>query len=75
MVCSSHVLATRNYDPKYRLCGFDEVPEAWARMNERFAAGLPPYEIDTAACFHCYYKPVNQILHYTTTSLPDRDFA
>lgn len=75
--CTSHVLKHRTYHPTWRLCGFDDIKEAWAKMNERFKNGLPPYEIDIAkeCTMHCFYRNTNELLRYITTELPDKNFA
>lgn len=74
-ICTSHVLKERKYLPQYRLCSADEIAESWMRMNERFAKGLPPYEIDVSKCWHCYYQNSNSILNTVINELPDKDFA
>jgi hypothetical protein len=74
-ICTSHVLMKRTYLPEYRLCGAEEISEAWRKMNERFEKGLAPYEIDISKCGHCYYRFNNQILSTVISELPDKNFA
>jgi hypothetical protein len=75
-VCTSHVLKHRTYHPTWKLCGHDDIAATWGRMNERFAAGLPPYDIDVKGeCWHCYYSNNNEILSAVINPLPDRNFA
>lgn len=74
-ICTSHVLMKRTYLPEYRLCGADEIWDAWNRMNDRFAAGNAPYEIDVSKCGHCYYRNNNQLLSTVINRMPDANFA
>lgn len=74
-ICTSHVLKTQKYEDAWRLCDCSEIESAWERMNGRFAAGLPPYEIDISKCWHCYYYNNNELLSYIIDTLPDSDFA
>ncbi len=75
-ICTSHVLKHRVYHPTWKLCDHGDIKATWDRMNERFAAGLPPYEIDIAGeCWHCYYHNNNQLLAGVIQALPDKDFA
>lgn len=75
-ICTSHVLIHRTYHPTWKLCGHDNIKATWTAMNERFAVGHPPYEIDIAGeCKHCYYFQNNSILSHVVNRLPDADFA
>ena len=74
-ICTSHVLQKRTYLPEYKLCDSENITETWNRMNERFAKGLPPYEIDIPKCWHCYYANTNKLLSTVIHELPDKNFA
>lgn len=75
-ICTSHVLKHRTYHPTWRLCGPNDIEETWNRMNERFAQGLPPYDIDIKKeCWHCYYANNNKLLSSVINELPDKEFA
>jgi hypothetical protein len=75
-MCTSHVLKHRNYHDTWKLCDSDKIKEAWDAMNAKFKAGGNPYDIDIQGqCWHCYYKNSNEILHYVTTEMPDKNFA
>ena len=74
-ICTSHVLISRTYDDRWRLCGAEEIIPAWSRMNERFRSGMSPYDIDIGKCWHCYYYNNNRLLDAVISDLPDKDFA
>lgn len=74
-ICTSHVLMKRTYLPEYRLCGAEDIFEAWGKMNERFMSGLAPYEIDVSKCGKCFYFNNNQIISTVINRMPDANFA
>jgi organic radical activating enzyme len=74
-ICSSFVLATRKYEPDWKLCDVENVINFWRDCNNKFAAGSKPYDVDVNKCFHCYYYNNNKLLHTVATELPDKNFA
>lgn len=74
-ICTSHVLQKRAYLPEYRLCGANEIKEAWMRMNANFTQGRPPYSIDISKCEKCYFANNNKILSTIIHEIPDKEFA
>lgn len=75
-ICTSHVLKHRNYDSLFKLCDHDNILSTWNKMNERFAKGENPYDIDIKKeCWHCYYYQNNRILHTVIKEMPDKDFV
>ena len=80
--CSSHVLNKRTYDRSYSLCNIADIKDAWAKMNQRYASGQAPYEVNgnggcgwDETCKHCYYKFNNKLLHTVANVMPDKNFA
>ena len=74
-ICSSYVLATRNYEPEWKLCEIENIKEFYKEANGKFKAGWMPYDINISKCYHCYYYNNNKLLHTVATELPDRNFA
>jgi len=80
--CTSHVLQKRTYDRAYAMCEVSDVLRAWSDMNERFASGGSPYEVNgnggtgwCSTCNFCYYKFNNRLLHTVANDMPDKNFA
>lgn len=81
-ICTSHVLNCRNYDLAYSLGSIKDINKIWAKANDNYSKGLPPYNLNTKkdfllwnqACKHCYYYNNNKILHTVVTELPDKNF-
>ena len=75
-ICSSHVLINRNYHPTWKLCDHKDILIAWGEMNQRFANGESPYDIDISGkCKHCYYFSNNKLLNSIIKEMPDKDFV
>jgi hypothetical protein len=75
-ICTSHVLKQRVYLPEFKLCDHDNILDSWNKMNEKFARGESPYDIDiNKECWHCYYKNSNAILNSVIKDMPDKEFA
>lgn len=81
-ICTSHVLNTRGYDLAYSLGSIDEIPDIWAKANERFQRGMAPYTVKNncgidweATCKFCYYSRNNSLIHEIAHRTPDWEFA
>jgi len=73
-ICTSHVLKSQRYNPRYVIGYLSDIKGMYRRINDHYRKTGRPYDINISECFHCFYHNNNKLLDTVISELPDKNF-